>query len=136
MNDTSKGPLSFLFVIPIKDGKGEWPFPSQLRENLFQNFVKVKGLYSSKDYKEKYLFTTSNASEHGIGKKVITNVLGVFNFPKPNHFQLNGTTVSAPINSIPSDLKFFVTDQSFKLVNDFNGWIWVELDGHVKDHVE
>ena len=88
MNESEKGPLSFLFIIPITSGRGEWPFPSQLRENLFQNSVRVKGLFSKKVQKDSFLFATTNSSEHGCGKKVISNVLGVFLFPKPNLFQL------------------------------------------------
>ena len=88
---SDKGPLSFLFVIPITDGRGSWPFPSQLRENLFQNSVRVRGLYSTKQFKDSFLFTISNASEHmACGKKVITNVLGIFNFAKQTSFKLMG----------------------------------------------
>ena len=76
MSDGEKGPLSFLYVIPINSGRGEWPFPRQLQENLFQNSLRVKGLFSKNMHKESFLFATSNASEHGCGKKVISNVLG------------------------------------------------------------
>ena len=133
---SEKGPLSFLFIIPISDGTGDWIFPSQLRENLFQNSVGVKGLYSSKAYKDSFLFATSNASDHLHGTKTINNVLGVFNFSKPKSFQLNGTTVIAPINYIPSDIRFVVTDEKFDRVKDFDGWVWVEIAGEVKKHVE
>ena len=136
MSEGDKGPLSFLFIIPIKDGKGEWPFPNQLRENLFQNSVRVKGLYSTKEHKDSFLFAISNASEHGCGKKVITNVLGIFHFPTPKLFQLNGTTVTAPINSIPSNINVVITDENFKRVTTFSGWTWVEITGSVKKNVE
>ena len=136
MSDGDKKPLSFLFIIPIKEGRGMWPFPSQLKENLFQNSVRVKGLYSSKEHTKSYLFATSNASEHGCGKKVITNVLGIFHFPKPKLFQLNGTTISAPVNSIPTNIQFCVLDENFKRELTFDGWIWVELIGSVKKNVE
>ena len=134
---SDKGPLSFLFIIPIIDGRGSWPFPSQLKENLFQNSVRVRGLYSTKPFKDSFLFSISNASEHmACGKKVMTNVLGVFNFAKAKQFQLNGTSVTAPINVIPSHIKFVVTDENFKCVKSFEGWTWIEIVGVVKKHVE
>ena len=92
MNDNS--PLAFLFVIPIKGGVEIWSFPSQLNENLFENSVKVKGFYSTTAHKNKedghvaHLFAICNASQHmACGKKVITNVLGVFNFEKDHLLQ-------------------------------------------------
>ena len=139
MNDNS---LAFLFVIPIKGGVGTWPFPSQLKENLFKNSVKVKGLYSTTAHKNKdghvaHLFAICNASQHmACGKKVITNVLGVFNFEKDHLFQLNGATVTAPCNVIPRDIKFQITDENFKQVKSFDGWIWTQISGVVKKSIE
>ena len=128
--------MSFLYIIQIKEGKGFMNFPSQLREHLFQNSVRVKGLFSKKPYKDSYLFATSNISEHSVGKKVITNVLAIFNFAKPNYFQLNGTTVTAPINIIPSDIKVVITNEKFKRVENFEGWVWLELTGAPKKNIE
>ena len=136
MSGCGQNPLSFLYIIPIEEGKGEYPFPHQLRENLFQNSVRVKGLFSKKAYKDKHLFAISNASEHGVGKKVIKNVLSIFTFSKENSFHLNGTIVTAPINVIPSNLKFVVVDENFKTVPDFQGWIWTEIFGTPKKNVE
>ena len=136
MNKICESQLSFLYIVPISEGRGIWPFPAQLRENLFQNSVRVKGLYSTKAFKGSYIFATSNASEHGVGKKVITNVLGIFNFEKPKTFQLNGTMVTAPINSIPTDMKFTVTNEKFKRETGFEGWMWVEIQGCAKKNVE
>ena len=134
----SENDLSFLFVIPIREGRGQWAFPKQLKENLFQNSVRVRGLYTKeKAYPDKFLFAISNVSEHsGLGKSVITNVLAIFNFPKCNLFQLNGASVTAPINIIPSDIKFTITDDSFDRVKDFEGWTYVELIGHRKRNIE
>ena len=56
--------LSFLFIIPIKDGRGSWTFPKQLKENLFQNSDRVRGLYSKEKIADSYLFAISNVSEH------------------------------------------------------------------------
>ena len=136
MNAGSQNPLSFLYIIPLENGRGTWQFPSQLRQNLFQNFVRVKGLFSKKSYGNSYNFVISNASEHMDGKKTINNVLGVFNHSKENLFQLNGTTVTAPINVIPSSLKFTITDQKFKKVPDFEGFIWVEIFGSTIRNLE
>ena len=132
----NRDPVSFLFIIPIASGQGEWPFPSQLKEHLFQNFVRVRGLYSNKAYRDSRLFTITNASEHGFGRRVITNVLSVFEFKKAKEFKQSGTVVTAPINVIPADIKFVIIDDSFKIVNDFNGWIWVEILGEAKKNLE
>ena len=136
MSSNEHTPLSFLYILQISQGKATKTFPSQLKENLFKNSVRVKGLFSKKAYNDSYMYAISNASEHNVGKKVITNVLGVFNFSKPNTFQLNGTTVTAPINSIPSEIKVIITNENFKRMEDFEGWCWVELVGFPKVNIE
>ena len=134
----SENVLSFLFVIPIENGKGTWPFPKQLRGNLFQNSVRVRGLYTKdRAYPNDSLFAISNVSEHsGLGKSVITNVLGVFHFSKPKLFQLNGASVQAPVNLIPSDIKLEITNDTFDRVKTFQGWIWIEISGVKKKNIE
>ena len=81
--------ISILLKVPINNGRGEWNFPSQLHLNLYQNTVHVRGLFSKTTFPNQHLFVTTNASEHGMGKKVIRNILGVFEFKIPNLYQLN-----------------------------------------------
>ena len=129
--------VSFLFVIPIENGMGSWNFPKQLRQHLYKNSVRVRGLYTKDKAYPKYLFSISNVSEHaGQGKSVITNVLGVFTFHKPDLFQINSAAVLAPMNVIPSQIRIEVVDDSFKRENKFNGWVWLELIGIKRRNVE
>ena len=92
--------ISIFLKVPINNGRGEWEFPSQLQQNLFQNTVHVRGLYSESAYPNKQLFVTTNTSEHGRGQKVIRNILGVFEFKRPKLYQFNPQYINAPINKI------------------------------------
>ena len=47
-----KSPFSFLYMIELTQEKGSWSFPTRLKEHLFQNPVRVKGLFSKKVYKD------------------------------------------------------------------------------------
>ena len=135
----SENELSFLFIIPIESGFGSWPFPKQLRENLYQNSVRVRGLYSKdKAYQDEFLFVLSNVSQHSSrhSKSVITNVLAIFSFSKPKLFQWNGASVTAPINIIPSDIKLEISNDSFERVKTFNGWAYIEILGIKKNNIE
>ena len=66
--------MSFMFKIKIEGGKGHFEFPKQLRQHLYQNFVRIRGLYSEK-INHDYVFVLSNLSEHGSHKSVIRNIL-------------------------------------------------------------
>ena len=47
--------ISIFLKVPINNGRGEWEFPSQLQQNLFQNTVHVRGLYSESAYPNKII---------------------------------------------------------------------------------
>ena len=127
--------MSFMFKIKIDGGKGSFEFPAQLRQDLFQNFVRIRGLYSEKTQKE-YVFVLSNLSEHGRHKSVIRNILGTFNFKWAKLFIPNYLGAKLPINIIPSQMTFFVTNDSFEKVEAFSGWMLVEIIGEKKKNIE
>ena len=135
MVELSEPWISIFLKVPINNGRGEWEFPSQLQQNLFQNTVHVRGLYSESAYPNKQLFVTTNTSEHGRGQKVIRNILGVFEFKRPKLYQFNPQYINAPINKIPQDIIFTVYNEDFRKEQDFNGWVYVELAGKKKKYV-
>ena len=128
--------VSIFLKVPINDGRGAWKFPNQLQINLFQNLVRVRGLYSKTAFTNQHIFVTTNASEHGSGQKVIRNILGVFEFKKPNLYQFNSQDTTAPINKIPQDIVFTIFNQDFEKQPNFNGWVYVELTGKKKRYVD
>ena len=68
---------------------------------------------------------------------MIRNILATFNFPTEKLFQPNtGTLVKAPINIIPSDMVFYVTDDSFERLSSLSRWLYVELIGLKKRKIE
>ena len=136
MAEISEPCISILLKVPINNGRGEWNFPSQLHLNLYQNTVHVKGLFSKTAFQNQHIFVTTNASEHGIGNKVIRNILGVFEFKIPNLYQFNPQYTVAPINKIPQDIKFAIFDENFERQNNFNGWVYVEVAGKKKRDIE
>ena len=136
MADISEPWISIFLKIPINNGKGEWKFPSQLQLNLYQNTVNVRGLYSKTAFPNQYHFVTTNASEHGMGQKVIRNILGIFEFKIPNLYQLNPQYTVAPINKIPQDIIFTVFNEDFERQKKFDGWVYVELAGKKKRSIE
>ena len=124
-----------MYKIKIESGKGSFAFPLQLCQDLFQNFVRVRGFYSEKPHKN-YVFVLSNLSEHGRHKSVIRNILGILNFSKEKLFQSNNNPVKAPINILPSEMTFFITDDSFDRVSGYSGWLIVEIIGEKKKNIE
>ena len=127
--------MSFMFKIKIDAGKGTFAFPTQLRQDLFENFVRIRGLYSEK-LQEEYVFVLSNLSEHGRHKSVIRNVLGVFKFKIAKLFQANSIPVKVPVNILPTEMKFFISDESFEKVEKFSGWLLVEIIGDKRKNIE
>ena len=127
--------ISYMFKVKIEEGKGSFEFPMQLRQDLFQNFGTVRGLYSEKRLDD-YVFCLSNLSEHGWHKSVIRNVLGTFNFKIPKLFQANPLPVKAAINILPRNMYYYVTDQSFDCVKSFTGWAIVEIFGERRKNDE
>ena len=128
--------MSFMFKVKIEQEKGSFEFPSQLRQDLFQNFVRIRGLYSAKTHKE-YVFVLSNLSEHGRHKSVIRNILGTFNFGWPKTFKPNYMgDAKLPVNIIPSQMTFFISNASFETVDTFSGWLLVEIIGEKRKNIE
>ena len=127
--------MSFMFKIKIEGGKGHFEFPKQLRQDLYQNFVRIRGLYSEK-INHDYVFVFSNLSEHGSHKSVIRNILATFNFPKHKLFQANTSPVKAPINILPSEMTFFISNDSFEKIAGFSGWLITEIIGEKKKNIE
>ncbi len=124
-------PDSLILKIDINDGVGESPFPSySLREDLFQNSIRVVGLYCEKGPMKETNFVISNSSEHGVSRKVIKNILGIFTFSAPKTFLSNPNKEIKPaINVVPENLKFKVVKDNFKLSQTFNGWLIAEISG-------
>ena len=127
--------MSFMFKIKIENGKGHFAFPTQLRQELFQNFVRIRGVYSETALSQ-YIYVLSNLSEHGSHKSVIRNILAVLNFPSNKLYQANADPIKAAINVIPSQMTFFISDDSFERVKGFQGWIIVEVIGERKKNIE
>ena len=115
--------------------KGHFAFPTQLRQELFQNFVRIRGVYSETALSQ-YIYVLSNFSEHGSHKSVIRNILAVLNFPSNKLYQANADPIKAAINVIPSQMTFFISDDSFERVKGFQGWIIVEVIGERKKNIE
>ena len=55
--------MSFMFKIKLESGRGSFAFPEQLRPHLFQNFVRIRGMYSKTAHKD-YVFIVSNLRDH------------------------------------------------------------------------
>ena len=73
---------SLVLKVDIHEGCGKYIFPSyKLKDDLFINKINAAGLFCRLGPVKLTLFVTSNCSEHGFGRKVITNILGVFTFP-------------------------------------------------------
>ena len=51
--------MSFMFKIKLESGRGLFAFPEQLLPHLFQNFVRIRGMYSKTAHKD-YVFIVSN----------------------------------------------------------------------------
>lgn len=135
MNQISEPWVSVLLKIPVRQGQAVWEFPHMLKNHLYQSFVRVRALYSNAAYPANYVMVTSNASEHGKANKVIKNVLAIFEFKKPKLCQFNTQDTTPPINKIPEDIKFNISNADFEKILDFNGWIYVELVGKKKGFI-
>ena len=62
-------PDSLILKIDLIDGVGTNPFPSySLREDLFQNSIRVVGLYCKEGPLHISQFLVCNASEHGVNR--------------------------------------------------------------------
>ena len=82
------------------------------------------------------IYVLSNLSEHGSHKSVIRNILAVLNFPSNKLYQAKADPIKAAINIIPSQMTFFISDDSFERVKGFQGWIIVEVIGERKKNIE
>lgn len=135
MHQINEPYFSILLKVPIVAGMGEWAFPYQLKNNLFSNFIRVRGLKSQTALAEE-CFVISNASEHGIRQHIIKNILGVFEFKKPRTYQSNPQLVTGPCNKIPEDIKITIVNTSFEKISSFNGYVYLEILGHKKNITE
>ncbi len=60
---------SLILKIDINQGVGESPFPSYaLKKGLFQNSIRVVGLYCDAGPLKETNFVISNSSEHGVNR--------------------------------------------------------------------
>ena len=69
MKMTHFQPDSLILKIDITDGVGQNPFPSySLREDLFQNSIRIVGLYCENGPLDQPHFIISNSSDHGVNR--------------------------------------------------------------------
>ena len=67
---------------------------------------------------------------------MIRNILGTFNFVWPKTFKPNYMGAKLPVNIIPSQMTFFISNDSFETVETFSGWLLVEIIGEKKKNIE
>ena len=60
----------------------------------------------------------------------------MFDFPRAKQYQDKPGGVRPPINMVPIDMKFLITDSSFNKVVGFKGWMLVEIMGSKKKNIE
>ena len=82
-------PESLTLKIDIENGMGQVPFPSySLREDLFQNSIRLIGMYCEEGDLSQPHFVVSNASQHGNNRYIFCNtMLEFFNLI---HFSFTG----------------------------------------------
>ena len=72
-------PESLILKIDIENGMGQVPFPSySLREDLFQNSIRLIGMYCEEGDLGQPQFVVSNASQHGNNRYNFCNALSEF----------------------------------------------------------